>query len=101
MRVRDGIETANSVVGDLGSNTWDVKMPIVVDGMPPETMIEYSIFIGGVTFDDGSLKQALVFPADFNVEGEHDLHFYKVGQSGSNCHRKKIYQGAVQIANAQ
>lgn len=101
MRVRDAGETAMSVVGELGSNTFDVMMPVLVDGLHPDASLEYEIFISGVTFDDGALKKTLRIPADFTADGANFLHFYKSGTSGSSCHRLRVWQGATRIAYRQ
>ena len=101
MRVRAAGETANYFGADLGNNTWDVVMPIVVDGNYQGTSLTLDIFIGGVVFDDGSLTRTLVPESHPEFHWSELLHFYKTGTSGSNCHRTSIWQGGTRIAYFQ
>jgi hypothetical protein len=100
-RIRSGSETANYFASDLDNNTWEVVMPIVVDGNYPETTLSLEIFIGGVVFDDG-LRTRVLLPGSYPVPQWSELiHFYKAGNVGSNCHRTSISQGNIRIAYFQ
>lgn len=101
MRIRDASETTMSFVEELGANAYHVMMPVIVDGLYPDVVLKYEIFIAGVTFDDGTLVKPLLVPGDFTPEGEHTLHFYKSGTSGSSCHRLAVWQGTQRIAYRQ
>jgi len=101
MRVRAAGETANYVGSDLGNNTWDVIMPIVVDGNHQGTALKFNIFIGGVVFDDGLLTKTLSL-GSYPESGWSELvHFYKTGTSGADCHRISIWQGSLRICYYQ
>jgi hypothetical protein len=89
------------LVGPLGPNQWDLKMPVVVDGNYPETSILYEISIGGVVFDDGALTRTLQPGASPTYHWSDLLHFYKAGSLGSNCFRASIRQGNLRIAHYQ
>ena len=77
MRIRESEKTGVMYVKDLGNNTWDLEMPIIVDGRNSSVSLKYEIFLGGVTFDDGSSKKTLTFPTDINQKGDYTLHFTK------------------------
>jgi len=97
MRMRTSSETVVLAKTNLGDNTWDVVMPVIVDGLYDGVTISYDIFIGGVTFDDGLLSKTLAVPGDFSQQGECLLHFLKTGLSGSNCYNASIWQGLTRI----
>jgi PKD repeat protein len=101
MGVRTGSKTVVMFAADLGNNTWDVEMPVIIDGIRPEITLAVEIIIGGVTFDNGSLQKTLAYPADVSPEGDSLLHFYKTSTSGSNCHRIKVSQDQTIIAYFQ
>jgi hypothetical protein len=100
MRVRSGDETGLKYARGLGSDSYDIQMPVIVDG-GDSTQLQYEIFIGGVVFDNGSCAKAISIPADLDGIGSYLLHFYKTGGSGSVCHRIKIVQGPIKIAYFQ
>lgn len=76
-------------------------MPLIVDGIYEDTHIQVDIFIGGLTFEDGSLSKIIHVQTDLNQVGATLLQFYKVGLGGSNCHRLRVIQGSGQIAYFQ
>lgn len=97
MRVRSGSDTAVIYGAGPVSNTWNVKIPIIVDGARPDVELKYEIYIAGVTFDDGTLNKTLTYN-DLNSEGEATLNLYKTGTAGSSCYRCKIVQNGGMIA---
>lgn len=99
MRVRSCYDTGLKYVGGLGPNSFDIEMPVMVDG-GDSTLIQFDIFIGGVVFDSGGLTKKINVPNDLDESGTYFVHFYKTG-SGSICHRTKIYQDGVRIAYFQ
>jgi len=101
MRIRDASQTAVFYGAALDPNSWELKMPVIVDGLCPETTIRYEIFIGGVTFDDGSLIKIISLPTDGDPEGATILTFYKESDTGSICHRKQVFQGEKRIGYFQ
>lgn len=100
VRIRYGDDTSYRYVGSFGAASYVIETPVIVDGVG-SARLEFEIFIGGVTFDDGSLGKLIEIPSDLNAFGEYLLHFYKIGDSGSICHRLKIFQGGVRIAYYQ
>ena len=101
MRIRDAGETANFFSDELGNNTWEVTMPIVVNGNHQGTSITFDIFIGGVVFDDGLLTRTLHPGAYSEFEWSELLKFYKAGNAGANCYRTSVWQGSLRIAYFQ
>jgi PA14 domain len=98
MRLRTTAQTGVFVGGQIDPSTVDIHMPVIVDGLYAGTKIDFRIFIGGVTFDDGTIRKSLIMPGSVNADGECLIHFYKTGSSGSNCHRIDIFQGVQKIA---
>ncbi len=98
MRLRTTALTGVFVGGQVDSSTVDIHMPVIVDGLYAGTKIDFKIFLGGVTFDDGTILKSLTMPSSFNANGESLLHFYKTDVSGSICHRIDIFQGVQKIA---
>lgn len=101
MRVRDADETAVTLAGKIASNQYKITMPVVVDGNYPGTSVIYDIFVGGVTFDDGTLQRTLLPGSSPAFGWDMTLLFYKAGLSGSNCHRASVWQGTRRIAFRQ
>ena len=101
MRIRTGSKTVVLVGETFGNDTWDVKMPLIIDGCYSEITLITDIIIGGVTFEDGTVSKILNLPGDLNPEGHFDYHFNKVGSAGSNCHRIRAYQNMIQIMYSQ
>lgn len=101
MRVRDDNKTGVFLSASINSNSWIVKMPILVDGLYQKIVLSYEINIGGVTFDDGSLIKTIQVPKDISLYGEQTVYFYKASKSGSNCHRLTIWANNQKIAHIQ
>jgi len=97
MRIRTGSETAVMVTINIGDNTWDVVMPVIIDGLYPEVAMAFDIVIGGGAFDDGTLYRILLVPMDLSLQGECLLHFLKTRLSGSNCYKTSIWHGLTKI----
>jgi len=100
MRVRSGDKTGLRYASGLGPDSYNIEMPVVVDG-GDSTLLQFEIFISGVVFDNGGLANGISIPTDLDGSGSYLLHFYKTGSSGSVCHRIKIVQGAIKIAYFQ
>jgi PA14 domain len=98
MRVRSADSTAVFRRGSLGNDTWDIGMPVIVDNPCSGIVLKFDIFIGGVTFDDGTISKVILVPDDLTPEGECQLGFIKVGSDGSNCHRLGIWQGLNRLS---
>jgi hypothetical protein len=99
MRLRTTAQTGVFIGGQVDAATYDIQMPVIVDGLYAGTKIDFRIFIGGVTFEDGSILKSFAMPESVNANGETLLHFYKTGHFGSNCHRIEIFQGIQKIAS--
>jgi len=100
MRIRYADETSIKYGVFLGNDTYRIEMPVIVDSGAPARM-EFEIFISGVIFENGTLKETLEFPSDFDADGKRSVLFLKAGDYGSICHRLKVFQGGVKIAHFQ
>jgi hypothetical protein len=89
------------VTNHVGNDVWEAKMPIIINNPIPGVSIRLTIFIGGVTFSDGSLQKTLVCPGDFSSMGEATVNFLKSSSSGSNCHRITVFQNSIMIGHKQ
>ncbi len=99
MRLRTTGQTGVFSVGQVDATTQNIQMPVLVDGLYSGTKIDFEIFIGGVTFDDGTISKSLRIPDDVSSDGQALLHFYKTGDSGSVCHRINVFQTSQKIAS--
>jgi len=70
-----------------------ISVGIVLNHVPADIRIEVRIFVGGVTFTDGSLVKILTAD-DFDQYGRARFEFLKSPQvKNSVCHRLNIYLG--------
>lgn len=97
MRVRDAEETAVYFAGTLEGGGYITEMPVIVDGMTSDVTLRYDIFIGGVTFEDGSLSKDYNL-GDFDELGIAKVRMLKSGNYGSICHRGSVWQDGKRIA---
>ena len=66
----------------------------------PEIRVVLSIFVSGVTFEDGSLVKILTF-ADFDADGVCRYRPLQTpGATTSTCHTTRIYQSNVYVGGA-
>ena len=100
MRERSGSETVVLYQGDLGNDSYAYDMPVIVDGLRPGITLEYQIFLGGITFDDGSITKYISGGSGVDPAGNGLLKFYKAGQSGATCHTVRVLQNGRSIAYA-
>ena len=98
MRVRSGSQTSLLITKSSPTGWTQAIMPIMIDGSWPDTVVKMEIFIGGVTFDDGSLTRSINPAAECDAFGVNRLVFYRTGSVGSVCHRISIWQGSNRIA---
>ncbi|MEM9445749.1 MAG: PA14 domain-containing protein [Verrucomicrobiota bacterium] len=80
---------------DDGKEIW--SMPVVLTGDLNEAYVQCNIFIGGVTYDDGTTKKDLTL-SDFDEFGRAFLKFVKDPKAHSNCHRFKVIKDNTEIA---
>lgn len=97
MRVRSGAETSLTTLETVGGVSR-VEMPVVINGLWPDAEVRIEIFIGGVTFSDGSLTRTLSLPGSCDAFGTSMIEFLKVGNAGATCHRVSVWQGGRRIA---
>ena len=97
MKVRSGTETSMTTL-ETNAGISRVAMPVVIDGIWPDTEVRIEIFIGGVTFSDGTLTRAILLPQDCDAFGTVMIEFLKAGNIGSSCHRVSVWQNGKRIA---
>ena len=97
IKVRDGEDTSTMYVQDFSDGSYQVDMPSVVSSTYPDVIVQYNIFISGVTFEDGTISKD-VLPEEYDAFGQAVVNFIKTGTSGSNCHRTSVFQDGVRIA---
>jgi hypothetical protein len=97
MRVRSGSETSLTSL-EATEEINRVAMPVMIDGLWSDAVVNIEIFIGGVTFDDGSLVRTIHPASDCDGFGVANVEFLKTGFSGSACHRVAVWQGAKRVA---
>lgn len=99
LRVRENGLTSITQVATSEDGMRTIEMPVLFDGSTSGIDLQYNIFIGGVTFDDGTTNKTwslnqLPSPLDPLV-----VVFKKSIAWGAVCHRGSIYQNGVRIAH--
>jgi len=76
-----------------------VEARIFLGNIPDDLTMELHIFVGGVTFDDGTIDR-VVTAADFNEFGEYTYYMIQSADTlTSTCHSTKIYQDGDYIGD--
>ncbi|MEM9399276.1 MAG: PA14 domain-containing protein [Verrucomicrobiota bacterium] len=84
-------------LGVLEDGTEIVEMGLLLTEMIEGIEIDISIFVGGVTFDDGTISRTLTL-SDFDENGQASVVFLKApGIDTSTCHRLKIYHNGTYL----
>jgi hypothetical protein len=97
--LHDGDETGTSIVG-ASEGTYLVDMPVVLSPVYDDVTVRYSIFVGGVTYGDGSGPDLELHPGDFGEFGQTVVEFLKLTTvQNSICHRAGLWQGEEQVAD--
>ena len=99
LRVRENGLTSITQVATSEDGMRTIEMPVLLNGSTAGIDLQYTIFIGGVTFDDGTTNKTwslnqLTSPLDPLV-----VVFQKSSAWGAVCHRGSIYQNGVRIAH--
>jgi hypothetical protein len=85
------------VIERLPDGSQLIEMATVLSSVPSHILVRFEIFVGGITFDDGTIVKELT-AADFNQLGEARVRFIRPASAQTSvCHRTKIYQGGVMI----
>jgi hypothetical protein len=92
IQVLSSIETYVRKVETLPDGSSVYETAIVADSLPPDVVLRFNIFVGGVIFDDGTTVRELT-AADFSATGVYVLRFIKAdGVKNSICHRLYVYE---------
>ncbi|MFA6287903.1 MAG: PA14 domain-containing protein [Opitutaceae bacterium] len=74
-----------------------IGVPIIVNRLTDDTVVEVVIFVNGVTFEDGTTSKTLT-KADFDAYGRIYVKFiYPTGLITSFCHKIYIHEGATDL----
>ncbi len=80
------------VVGTYPDGSQLVEVSLLLGAVPEGTTVTLSIFVSGVTFDDGTRTKTLT-AADFDENGHCTIRFIRArGVKTSVCHSTRIYQ---------
>jgi len=79
---------------DDGSNL--IEMTLSFGNIPDDFRIRLEIFVGGVTFLDGTVEKEFTAD-DFDEQGTLKVLMVQSSGKRTNCHRVKIFQGDKQL----
>jgi len=98
LTLRSGSETGVNIAEE-SEGVYLVRMPVVLSAVFADVTVRYSIFVGGVTYGDGSGPDLDLTSTDFSDLGEGVVEFLKLATvNNSVCHRASIWQGQERIA---
>ncbi|MFA6568774.1 MAG: PA14 domain-containing protein [Victivallales bacterium] len=81
------------VVESYADGSIMVESQICLSTVPPDFRVHLRIFVGGVTFDDGTIER-WVTAADFDEYGVYKYRMHRApGAYTGNCHSIQFYQG--------
>ncbi len=93
LRVASNDQTALDLLSVYPDGSKLIGVPIILSQVTPDTRVEVNIFVNGVTFEDGTIRQVFT-AADFDSLGRVYVKFlYPFGLRTSICHRIYVYQG--------
>ena len=85
------------VVGTYPDGSQLVEVSLLLGAVPEGTTVALTIFVSGVTFDDGTRTKTLT-AADFDENGHCTIRFMRArGVKTSVCHSTRIYQNGQLI----
>ena len=80
------------VAGNYEDGSQLVEVSLLLGALPPGTSVTLSIFVAGVSFEDGTRTKTLT-AEDFDENGHATIRFIRArGVTNSVCHRTYIYQ---------
>ena len=87
-----------AVVATFADGSEVLEQRIVLTSVPADLKLKFHIFLGGVTFEDGTVTKILT-AADFGDGLEYRLRYIKGvnARKESVCHTTSIYDGSVRI----
>lgn len=98
LSVRDEDETSLQIAESYPDGSILVEMPSIVSHKYDDIILRYSIFIGGVTFGDGTGPDKDFTMNDFNDFNTARVLMLKATNHGGVCHRASIWQNGKRIA---
>jgi len=92
-----GNDVSLQLVERLPDGGQIAEMMMILSGIPSDIVIRLEIFVGGITFDDGTILKELT-AKDFNALGQCAVRFISPATARTSvCHRTKVYRAGVLI----
>ena len=98
LTLRDDDETSVQYGDVFPDGSALVEMPAIVSSKYDDVFVRYSIFVGGVTFGDGSGPDKDFPLSDFDEFNTYLVTFLKANTLGGACHTVSVWQGNQRIA---
>jgi hypothetical protein len=87
------------VVQSFADGSRLVEARLYLGNIPADLTVEFHIFVGGVTFDDGTIDRTIT-AVDFNEFGEYVYYMLQSADTlTSTCHSTLIYQEGAYIGD--
>ena len=99
LRVRENGLTSITQIAVSEDGMRTIEMPVLFNGSTAHIDLQYNIFIGGVTFDDGTTNKTWSLNQLTSPHYPVVVVFQKSKSWGAVCHRGSIYQNGVRIAH--
>lgn len=89
------------VIQSFSDGSRLVEARLYLGNIPDDLTVEFNIFVGGVTFDDGTISRTITAD-DFNEFGEYVYYMLQSRDTKSaTCHTTKIYQDGKYMGGTQ
>ncbi len=100
-RLYSANETNMAIVQKYADGSQLIEDVFVASPVLPDVSFDLSIYVGGVTFEDGTIDKVLTAD-DFNEIGECKVRFIRSPNSETSvCHTTKAYQGDAYLGAAR
>jgi hypothetical protein len=97
-RLFSAADTGMRFIRQYPDGTQLLQTELVLSPVLPDLVVAVEIFVGGVTFDDGTIYKELT-ATDFDQLGRAKIRFIRPATARTaTCHTIKVYQGGVLIS---
>jgi hypothetical protein len=83
-------QTSLDILQTYADGSQLIGTPIILSEIPDGLEVHLQIFVGGVTFEDGTTYKILT-PEDFDEFGRYYAKFIKTPDAPAHCHRIHMY----------
>lgn len=99
--VKTALDTYVRLVDTFEDGSQLVGIGIIASPIPKQVAVKLTIFVSGVTFEDGSIRKTLT-AEDFDELGMVEVRFNRAANSKTAvCHVTEAYQGFVSIGTVE